>query len=214
MAQWWDGISLLEQIFFIIAAPATLIIAVQTLLLIFGGGMGAPDSGLDSDVSGFMETEGLSELSADGGIGDAGIEASDVDGLRIFSIRGVTSFLTVFGWSGFLMLGTGIPMIVSMTVALVLGIAALFAMVYLVKALMKLQESGTMSYRDALGKTGTVYLTIPPRGGGQGKINVMLGEAQREFRAVTSDTEAIPNGAPIRIVELTGDLFTVERLGS
>ncbi|MDR0292986.1 MAG: NfeD family protein [Oscillospiraceae bacterium] len=210
MTAWWESIGTLEQVFFIVAAPATLIIALQTLLLIFGGGMGAPDSGLDSDVSGIGD-----DLDIPGGVdfdgSDPAIEHFDADGLRLFSVRGIMAFLTVFGWSGVVLLETGVTPAVSVVIAFLLGAAALFGMALLIRSLMRLQESGNADYRRALGKTARVYLTIPPAGQGQGKINLMLGEALGEFWAVTDGKEPIPTGASVRVVDLAAGVYTVER---
>ena len=208
MTAWWESISLIEQIFVIIAAPSTLILIIQTVILIFGGGMDAPDSGLDSDVSGFggaPETDG-----ADFG-GGPDIQASDADGLRLFSIRSILTFLTVFGWSGAVLLGMGVPPVPAAAVSGLLGFAALYGMARMLKGLMKLQESGNANYRRALGQTARVYLTIPPAGQGQGKINLVLGEALGEFWAVTEEDDPIPTGAAVRVVDLAGGVYTVTK---
>ena len=207
MTAWWESISLIEQIFVIIAAPSTLILIIQTVMLIFGGGMDAPDSGLDSDVSGFgdaPETGG-----ADFGGGGPDIQASDAEGLRLFSMRSILTFLTVFGWSGAVLLGMGVPSVPAAAVSGLLGAAALYGMARMLKGLMKLQESGNANYRGALGKTARVYLTIPPAGQGQGKINLVLGEALGEFWAITEEDEPIPTGAAVRVVDLAGGVYTV-----
>ncbi|MDR0324637.1 MAG: NfeD family protein [Oscillospiraceae bacterium] len=209
MAAWWEGISLLEQIFVIIAAPSTLILIIQTVMLIFGGGLDAPDSGLGSDVSGFGSDEGMD--GAESGIGDPDIQAADVDGLRLFSIRGIMTFLTVFGWSGAVMISMGMHPAAAAAVSGLLGFASLYGMARMIKALMKLQESGNVNYRRALGKTARVYLTIPPAGQGQGKINLMLGDSLGEFWAVTESSEPIPTGTAVRVVDLAGGVYTVKQ---
>lgn len=210
---WWSTLSLLEQIFFIIALPSTLIILIQTVMLIFGGGFGDA-GGAGADVSG-LGGASISELSdaeiTPDGVHDGHLGIADADGLRLFSIRGIMSFLTVFGWSGVVLLATSIPIPVAIVISFVLGAAALYLMAILVRALMKLQESGTMNHRSVIGKTGSVYLAIPPVGEGHGKINVMLGDALREFNAVSKDSEAIPTGVSVRVLSVSGDMFTVER---
>ena len=50
-----------------------------------------------------------------------------------------------------------------------------------------------------MGKTGKVYLPIPPREGGQGKVTVMLQERLVELDAVTKAAQQIKTGALIRI---------------
>jgi hypothetical protein len=192
MAVWWESLGLIERIFVIIAAPSTLILIVQTVLLLFGG---------------FDEAADVGSAETGDGTGDP----SETDGLRLLSVRGIMSFLTVFGWSGVILIGTGLHPGAAAAISGVLGFMALYAMAKLIGGLMKLQESGNVNYRLALGKTAQVYITIPPSGQGQGKINFMLGEALREFWAVTEGAEAIPRGVNVRIVDLSGIVYTVEK---
>ena len=205
MAAWWESISLIEQIFVVIAVPSTLILIIQTILLIFGGGADVPDSGLGSDVSGFGEAIDLDM----GGAEDPGVQQIDTHGLKLFSISSILTFLTVFGWSGVLTLGAGMHTAAAVALSALLGFAALYGMAALLRGLIKLQESGNADYRLALGKTARVYLTIPSAGNGQGKINLILGDALREYWAVTDGNEPIPTGASVRVIDLTGEVYTV-----
>jgi membrane protein implicated in regulation of membrane protease activity len=193
LTEWWENISLLEQIFVLIAAPSTLILIIQTIMLLFGG---------FEDASSYE--------NADFAEGDPEIEQTDTDGLRLLSVRGIMTFLTVFGWSGVIMMGMGLHPAIAAAVSGLLGFAALYGMALMTRGLMKLQESGNPDYRRALGKTAQVYITIPPAGQGQGKINLILGDALREFWAVTEREEPIPPGTMVRIVDLDGIVFTVE----
>ena len=40
MMEWWNALPLIEQVFYIIAIPSTLILLLQTILLLFGVGGG------------------------------------------------------------------------------------------------------------------------------------------------------------------------------
>ena len=77
MINWWNELLLIQQIFALIALPSTLLIVIQTVLMLIGIG---GDGGADADVD-----------------IDDGIEVPD-DGLAIFSVRGVTSMLCITGW--------------------------------------------------------------------------------------------------------------------
>ncbi|MCR4780170.1 MAG: hypothetical protein K5876_03640, partial [Ruminiclostridium sp.] len=57
---WWNGLELFEQIMYCVAVPATLILLIQTIMIIFGfghdgAGVNPSDTsgieGLDGDVS-------------------------------------------------------------------------------------------------------------------------------------------------------------------
>lgn len=215
MIAWWESISLLEQIFCVVALPATIILVLQTIMLLFGG-HGAPDSGLDSDVSGLDGHDGGFDMSHDGDFaahdgGDAPQHGDDAAGLRILSVRGVLAFLTVSGWSGVLFLESGLHEALAIVLAALLGFLALYGMAKLAQLMLRLQESGNPDYRRALGQTARVYLTIPASRAGMGKINLTLGEAYGEFWAVTEGKEPIKTGEQVRVVDLMGDTFVVER---
>jgi hypothetical protein len=194
MLAWWETLSIIEQIFMIIAAPSTLILIIQTLMLLFGGFEGA-----------------ASYDSADIGGGGPDIDAADTDGLRLLSVRCIMSFLTVFGWCGVILLGAGLHPALAAGISGLLGFGAMYCMALLIRGLMKLAESGNADYRRALGQTARVYITIPPAGKGQGKVNLVLGEALRELWAVTEGDDPIPTGATVRIVDLIGGVYTVEK---
>lgn len=203
---WWSTLPFLEQIFFLIALPATAVLLIQTLLLLFGGMLGGAEAG--ADASG-LDTD--TDVDTDSGSHhDSPADSAD-SGLRILTVRGVMAFLTVSGWTGVLLMELHMPESVCIVVSLLLGGAALFAMAWLVRALLVLQEDGSADIRSAIGQEGVVYLTVPPTGRGQGKIMVRVGEALREGDAVTNSTESIPTGASIRVTEvLEDDVFVVE----
>ncbi len=57
MIEWWESLTLLQQIFTCMAVPATLILIIQSILLLFGIGFGGGDgdagdisSDFDSDI--------------------------------------------------------------------------------------------------------------------------------------------------------------------
>ena len=101
MIQWWNSLDTFARVYAFIAIPSTLVLIVQTILLMIGLNDG--DDGLDLTDNGITDTPG------DGGS----------DGLALFSIRGIMALLTVGGWSGlalyalFSMVDLGIPFLKS-----------------------------------------------------------------------------------------------------
>ena len=109
MDQWWNSLSLLAQVFYIIAIPATVVMVIQSILLLFGIGDGDADFDLpDTDLP-------------DGSL-PAGMDGSD--GLSLFSIRGVTAFFAVGGWMGVVLVKRGWPEAVCIVAAFAAGAAA------------------------------------------------------------------------------------------
>ena len=79
-------------------------------------------------------------------------------GLHLFTLQGLVAFFAVFGWSGLLMLKSGMLPVASVILAIVFGIIAMVLIAAAMRAMMKLQSDGTLDIRNALGKSGTVYL--------------------------------------------------------
>lgn len=182
MINWWNNLLLIQQIFALIALPSTLLIIIQTILMLIGIG---GDSGADADVD-----------------IDDGIEVPD-DGLAIFSVRGVTSMLCITGWVAVALLETSLPQGVSIAIAIACGVVTLIGMAYLMRAVYRLQSSGNIDIENCVGKIGEVYIPIPSTGNGSGKINLTVQEKFSEFTAITTSGEQLKTGAFVRVVAVS-----------
>lgn len=205
MMEWWSTLTALERIFATIAVPATLILIVQTVMTIlgFGGdsdGEAPDDLELDTDSDLEVDTDADSDVDTDSD-SDGGDHSSDLE-LRIFTLRGFVAFFAIFGWSGLCMLKGGVHTLLSIGLAVVFGFLAMLAVAAVVYFALYLQSDGTMDPRNAVGKEATVYLTIPPKRGGKGKVNVLVQERLTELPAVTDSESAIPSGGEVVVVEL------------
>ena len=205
LVEWWNSLSLVLQIFYCIAIPATLVLLIQTILMLIGVGDGdadfdAPDGEIDLDFDGDATPDGF-----DGDIDDL----AGLDSLHIFTVRGIIAFFVIFGWVGVVMESANIPLVVTLIVASICGFATMLLIAYLFKLVLRLRSDGTADNRNALGTAGKVYLTIPPARSGEGKINLMLQGAYVERNAVTDETESIPTGCEIIVVGTSGQTSLV-----
>lgn len=225
MLAWFESLPLLEQIFFYIALPATLILIIQTIMLFFGSlGSGQGDMDLDSDTSAFDSADGadfsfedsteliesdLDDVTDPDATNDGSLDSY---GLRFFTIRGVIAFLTVAGWTGICCMEIGGGPFVSVFLSIIFGAASMVGIAYLVRAMLRLQVNTNINYRSALGQVGDVYLTIPASGGGVGKVSLSLGGAYSQYEAVTHEAETIKTGELVRITDIIRDnVMVVER---
>ncbi len=192
--EWWTGLALTTQIFYCIAIPATLILIVQTVLLLFGFD-GDGDVDFDADIDGDID------IDADA---DADIDGTAFDSLNIFTLRGIVAFFVIFGWVGALMSASGISLYITVPVALLCGALTAVGIAFLFRAVMKLKSDGTADNKNALGSAGKVHLTIPASRTGEGKVHIMLQGAYVERNAVTDEEEAIPTGSEVIVVGLSG----------
>ena len=235
MEAWLESLTQLQRVMLFIAVPATLLLLIQTEMLFIGLGGGDGDAdGADLDGDGIPDGDGLDldgdgipdgieeeavDLDGDGipdglhgGIhpdGDAGTDSDAhggfFSGLHIFTIRGFITFFTLFGWSGLLFLTLGLHWLLSLFLAVQIGIIGMVAVAVILREAMRLQSDGTLDVRNALGERGSVDLTVPARGQGTGKVNVTVQEQLREFEAVTEQSDPIPTGSEIIVTGLAED---------
>ena len=186
--EWWNSLLLGQQLFLLLALPSSVLLVIQTVMLLIGFGD-------DSD-------------------GD-GVEEPLDDGLTLFSVRGIVSMLCIMGWSGFALLETKLHVGVSIAIAVLLGLGTLVGMAFLMRALQRLQSSGNIVVSNTIGKVGQVYIPIPPNASAAGKVNVTVQEKFSEFSAITMDSETIPTGTYVRVVAVDeAGTLVVERATS
>lgn len=215
MQAFWESLSLLQKFLYCIAVPSTLVLILQTVMLFFGWGENgaginpSDTSGLDLDPG--TADLGIGDLSgADADLPADGTGPGDFGTLRLFTLQGVIAFLCVFGWSGIAFSRTGMPSVLGLLLAASLGFLFMLLVALLIRSMAKLSDDGSVPLRMALGCSGTVYLTIPARGGGHGKVNITIGSQLHEYDAITDSSEPLPTGSRIRIIDVRGDLLLVE----
>lgn len=229
MAEWWNGLDNVLRVLYCIAAPATLLLVIQTVLSVAGGlgdggegvnfsdtsGLDMPDSDLDTDWGELADAD-VGDLAApeqDGGPMPHHTDGSgpgDAAVFRLLTLQTVVAFLTVFSWSAIVSISTGAPALRSIVIGLALGVAAMFLVAKLVQASRRLVENGTVNLKNAIGESGKVYLPIPPESRGEGKIMLQVQGQLAEFSAVTYGKRQLPTGMIVRVTDVLGDALVVE----
>ena len=235
MIAWWEAMTLVEQVFAVVGIASTVLLVIEVILLLIGAGHG--DASVDApqdasfDAGGHIDTPGHIDIHAgdmdiqigDGAAdaaGDAGASVEMHDGhthfggsgLHLFTLQGIVAFFAVFGWSGLLLLKSDVLPVASVILAIVFGCVAMVVIAYAMRAMMKLQSDGTMDIRNALGKSGTVYLPIHANRSVAGKVTILVQDRLTELEAVTDDGETIPTGAQVTVVGIaSGNTLVVVR---
>ena len=76
----------------------------------------------------------------------------------------------------------------------------------------KMQGDGNLDPKNAIGKIGTVYLTVPPERSGKGKVNILIQERYAEYEAITNGSTALPTASEIKVVGYDGaNVLIVEK---
>lgn len=191
ISSWWEALSTLQKIHWAIALPSTLIFLIQLTMTLIGG---------DTDTDG-----------GDGHGFDADGDGMD-DGMHILSIRSIMSFLMFYGWSGLAAIERGgLAWWGVSGISLVIGTVMMLFTAWLFFTLIKLQESGTMKLSNAIGKKGEVYLTIPAKKQGEGKIQLIIQGSYKTLDAMTEDVEDIKTGTFVEVVEIANGILIVKR---
>ncbi|WP_269524479.1 NfeD family protein [Coraliomargarita parva] len=190
MTDWWTELSPELKVFYGIGILALLVVLLQMLLTLIGFDTDGVDGGFDVDVG-------------------------DVDhgtGIGLFSSQTIAAFFLGFGWVGVAAVKSGLSVLYSGLLAVAFGVAAMFAMLFMLRGLLKLQSSGNLDYSKAIGSEATVYVTIPGSdvdGGGQ--IEVMVQGRLITASARKQSPGALKQGQRVRITAVSAsNTYTVE----
>jgi hypothetical protein len=218
---------MLTSLFLVCAAIGGTILAIQFLLLLigmgghamdidvpqdvghgFGGDVGHDFSGnFHGDAGGDVHGAGGDVHAAAGGAAHHGGHAATAAHYSSSWLFGVLSFRTIvaalafFGLAGMAADAAGAPTETVLLVAVGAGAAAMFGVYGMMRGLYALRAEGTARIGRALGTPATVYLRIPAKRSGVGKIQLNLQNRTMEYEAVTTGDE-IPSGAKVTVVNI------------
>lgn len=191
MIQWWETQSDFQQVMFIIAAAGTIVLLVFLLLMIFGvGGDESFDGEVDTDAD-------IDDVANDEPVGALG-------GLRILTIRGAFTFLAIGGWTAYGFADLVHPLL-AIFFGVLFGFIAAFLLALVFRAFPKLENKGNLDYKNAIGKSGSVYIKVPKNHNGTGKVNLTFQEHYVEVDAVTDDQEDLTTGMAITVLRLENE---------
>ena len=170
----------MEKAYFYVAAFASGILILQTLLT-------------------FLGLSGEVDVDFDG---DGDVDISGGSGLTIFSFRNLIAFLTFFGWSGLWFMEKGLITVLVVLFSVIVGCIFMGISMGIFYMISKMQRSGNLVLSNAIGLTGEVYIRIPSNRGGTGKIMLTVQGALRELEALTDDLEDLKSGMQVEVVDV------------
>ncbi len=187
MTAWWNALSFEEQLYLGAALLASGVLIVQLVLNLLGAGVidDMPDAG----------------------------DASHGSGSGIFSVRTIAAFFAGLGWVGVILLRQGGGSILAAAAGTITGLALMAGTIFVMRSFVKMQDSGTLNYANAVGSVGKVYVTVPQLRGPGGQIEVVFQSRTVFAEACTDATSDIRPGARVRILGVDGsNAFLVEPL--
>ena len=186
MMEWFNSLDPSLRIYWGIAIIASVIFIIQTVISLIGGDV-FDDVDFDTD-------------SSSGGVS------------HYFSARNLINFLLGVGWGGVCFYNTISSKTLLMFIAVVCGIIFVLIFFFLIKILLKLSKDNTFRLVETLDKTADVYLTIPEKKSGKGKIQISVRGSFHELNAITAG-EKISTGCKVRVVEIIdNNVVVVERI--
>ena len=192
MQEWWLSLDLFMKTLWGIAIFTSLVFIVQSIMTFVG-----MDSNADADFDGDMT------IDSDGG----GIP------FQLFTFRNFINFFLGFSWAGITfrpMIANNLLLIIA---SAVVGVILVALVMYMFLWLTRMQQSGNIDInKSAVGCRGNVYLPIPAGRAGEGKVQIGIQGAVREFDAMTDGGE-LSSGVPIKVVAvLNSRTLLVERV--
>lgn len=189
MTEFLNSLDPTHRFYVYIAIGASIIFIIQTIMTFIGADS---DTGMDADF-------------------DGNLDAGDYP-FQLFSLRNLINFLLGFGWAGASLYDVIDNNIILAIVAGLIGGLFILMFFLVMKSLMRLSEDNTFDLTKTVGRTGDVYLTIPPKRTGKGKVFISLNGSTRELDAISDSEEPLKNGSLIKVVAIESDLLIVESL--
>ena len=188
-----------ESLFFTIPALVGTFVFVLKLGLMTIAGVGGD---LDADAP---DMDMAVDVDTDVDLGHD-VEAGDsTAAFNLLSLQSIAAFLMGFGWGGVAgRLGLEWPFPMSVLLGVGFGVALVWLLGMLMKAVYDLQSSGNVRIQDAVGTEGVVYANVPGRGDGRGQVRVIIDERARIYNAI-SDGDPITTSSRVRVVRVNED---------
>lgn len=181
--------SLFEQVYWFSAVAGTTVLSVLLVLTLMGGDL-TDMEGVDASVE-----------------GDLGID------FQFLSLKNLVGFFTIFGWSGIACMDAGLSSGITLLISVLCGLLMMLVMATLFYYLSRLQSSGTLKHRNAIGQIGEVYLTIGEKRSRIGKISIVVQGRLWELDAITDEEQPLMRGNIIKVREVTDNgIYLVEKL--
>lgn len=188
MTEWFFSLELFPRIYWGIALLASLIFVIMMIFTFVGG----ETDGLDTDT----------EIESDTGIG-----------FQFITFKNLVGFFTIFGWSGIACMDAELSKPIIVVISFISGLLMMGVMGAMFYYMRKLNDSGTLVYKNAIGAVGEVYLTIKANRLSIGKAHVRIQGALRELEALTDSETDLKTGSVIKVKDVTENgILIVEQL--
>ncbi len=189
MFSFLEGMDSLQQGFWITAIVTSLIFLIQTVLTFIGSDA---SDGVNADF-------------------DGNLDHADAP-FQLFSLRNLINFLLGFGWTGVTLYDSFSNKMLLLAIAVIVGAVFVALFFFIIKQILKLTEDNTFNISSLVGKTGEVYINIPPKMSGSGKVQISVKGSNHELSAMTNSEEQINSASMVKVVDVQDRILIVSKI--
>lgn len=187
--EFFNNLEPVLRTFWFIAIPTSLVFIIQTILTFIGADA---HEGIDADF-------------------DSNLEGSEAP-FQLFSLRNLINFLLGFSWTGISFYNYIESTVLLVLLSFGIGTVFLFLFFFIILQIQKLAEDNSFQYSDTLDKSAEVYLSIPEKKSGKGKIIISVKGSFHELDAMT-EGEALASSSMVKVVKIINqNIVLVEKL--
>ena len=124
-------------------------------------------------------------------------------GSYLTNLQSIAAALAFFGLGGAAVLSSGAAVWSAVTVGAVAGVAAASGVAALLRSMTAFESDGSVPIDAAIGALGQVYVSIPARQAGRGKVHVTVRDRLVEYEATTNG-EALAAGVSVLVTDIDG----------
>jgi hypothetical protein len=147
----------------------------------------------------------MAMFGGDGGDFDVDIDAGTDASFTLFSLLSVMAFIMGTGWMGLAArIDWGLSRPVSVVIAVSFGVVMMFLASGLMFWTRRLNRVVTYDVKTAVGRTARVYMSIPAKGEGQGKVQVSVSGRLMTVNAISTGL-ALAAFSDVRVVDTRDD---------
>jgi hypothetical protein len=187
--EFFENLDPLLRTFWYVAIPASLIFIIQTVMTFIGANS---SEGIDTDF-------------------DGDVDSADLP-FHVFSLRNLINFLIGFSWTGISFYNSIPNEFYLILIAVFIGIAFVYMFFLIIKQVQKLAEDNSFKIINTLNKTAEVYLPIPEKKSGKGKIMISVNGSFHELDAMT-EHDKIASNTLVKVVKIeNNNILIVETI--
>ncbi len=189
MTDWYLNLELFSKIYWSIALLGSVIFLITMVSTFIGG---------DVDDIGDVDAD----IDADTGIG-----------FQFITFKNLVGFFTLFGWSGIACIDAGFSKPLTIIISVICGLIMMSIMAAMFFYMNKLNDSGTLDFKNSVNAIGEVYLTVGANRSSMGKAHVKIQGALRELDALTDASTDLKSGTVIKVKSVTENgILIIEQL--